>query len=304
VHILSDIRFIFRLIVLGCALFLPAGQAWASLNILACEPEWAALAVEIGGEHVSVSSATTAMQDPHHVQARPSLIAKARRADLLICSGAGLEAGWLPVLIKKSANPRIRPGKPGHLLASKYVELLGGQATDKGGLHSKGNPHIHFDPHKLLTIAQTLAQAMATIDSDNAKDFNNNLDHFTQDWNKAIQAWQQQAGALKGKPVIVHHDSWVYLFAWLGIKQVATLEPRHGVPPSSGHLASLLDSIKTQPADMIIRSGYEDPRPSQWLADKSGIPVVTIPFSVTDYQIRGNLRQWMGEVMEKLGQGK
>jgi len=299
VHTLSNI---IRLVVF---LMLFAVQpAQAALNILACEPEWAALATEIGGKHIKVSSATTAMQDPHHIQARPSLIAKARRADMIICSGAGLEVGWLPVLLQKSANPKIQLGKPGHFIATDYVELLGKVSNDPNNLHAKGNPHVHFDPQRLLSIAAALADVMAQIDSAHASDYQSNLQAFTGSWNEVMPVWQSELAKISGSSVIVHHDSWIYLLQWVGVKQVATLEPKHGVPPSTSHLASLLKLLKTQPASMIIRSGYEDERPSQWLSEKSGIPVVSIPFSVTEYHTKRSLERWMDKVIQHLVQGK
>jgi zinc/manganese transport system substrate-binding protein len=281
-----------------------AQPAFAKLEILACEPEWAALVTEIGDKHVKVTSATTAMQDPHQIQARPSLIAKARRADLIACSGAGLEAGWLPVLLKKSANPNIQIGKPGHFIATKHVELEGKIAGNQSKLHAAGNPHVHFDPHRILKIASALTDALSQIDTENAASYQNNLKHFSDTWNAAIQDWQQKTADLKNTAVIVHHDSWVYLVQWLDLKQIATLEPRHGVPPSTRYLAELLERLKGQPVDMILRSGYEDERPSKWLSEKTGIPIVSIPFSVSDYNQKGSLKQWMDKVIDNLLQGK
>src|SRR5262245_33198061 len=99
-------------------------RAQAAVEVFTCEPVWAALAREIGGERVEVESATTPQQDPHYIQARPSLIAKVRQADLLVCSGADLEVGWLPVLLRQGANARIQPGQPGNLEVAKLVPML------------------------------------------------------------------------------------------------------------------------------------------------------------------------------------
>ena len=278
--------------------------ALAKLSVLACEPEWAALVTEIGGEHVKVFSATTAMQDPHQIQARPSLIANARRADMIACSGAGLEAGWLPVLLRKSANPKIQVGKPGYFIATDYVELLGKVDDDPKNIHAKGNPHVHFDPQRLLIIAAALTDTMTKIDSAHAGDYQENFQVFSDNWNRAIPTWQSELSKISGSSVVVHHDSWIYLLHWASIKQVATLEPKHGVPPSTSHLAGLLKQLKTQPANMIIRSGYEDGRPSEWLSEKSDIPVVSIPFSVSEYQSKGSLKRWMDKVIQHLVQGQ
>jgi len=277
--------------------------ALAKLSVLACEPEWAALVTEIGGQHVKVYSATTAMQDPHQIQARPSLIAKARRADMIACSGAGLEAGWLPVLLRKSANPKIQAGKPGHFLATDHVELLGKVADDPTNIHAAGNPHVHLDPVRVALVAEALANVLSSIDAENADAYQSNLRDFNTTWDSAMYKWNDSANKLQRRSVIVHHDSWVYLLQWLGIKQVAALEPKHGVPPSTSYLAKLLETVKQQQVDMIVRSGYEDERPSDWLSHKSGIPVITIPFSVSDYGTPGELKKWMDNVISRLLKG-
>jgi zinc/manganese transport system substrate-binding protein len=148
--------------LLSLLVFLYSGAlpARAALNVFACEPEWAALAKEIGGQRVAVASATTAQQDPHHVEARPSLIAHMRRADLLVCTGAELETGWLPVLLARSGNAKVQPGKPGYFEAAAFVELLDVPTTvdrSHGDIHAAGNPHVHTDPRRLAIIAERLA---------------------------------------------------------------------------------------------------------------------------------------------------
>jgi len=275
----------------------------ADVSVFACEPEWAALTKILGGEKVNVFSATTSMQDPHHIQARPSLIAKARRADLLVCTGAELEVGWLPILLRKSANPRIQPGQPGYFMSTSHVPLLEKPASidrSMGDVHAAGNPHIQFDPRRILTVAAALKDTLLQIDGTNAEIYRNSYLQFEQEWNAAIKQWKHKAAALYGKPVVVQHRSWIYLEQWLGLKRVAVLEPKPGVPPSSSYLAGVLTQLKQQPADVIIRSGYEDERPAQWLSERSGIPVITIPFSVEDYQQPDSLKHWMDEVIDKL----
>ncbi len=115
-----------RKILIGAALSALAlsTPAHANLNVFACEPEWGALSTEIGGDKVSVYTATTGAQDPHQIQARPSLIAKARTADITVCDGAELEIGWLPMILQQSGNAKIAVGQPGAFDATNYVHLL------------------------------------------------------------------------------------------------------------------------------------------------------------------------------------
>ena len=257
--------------------------AAADLHILACEPEWGSLAEELGGNQVAVVTATTAQQDPHHIQARPSLIAQARRADLLVCTGAELEIGWLPLLLRQGNNPAIQPGQPGYFLAADYVPMLGiPTRLDRaaGDIHPAGNPHIQTDPRNIGRVATALAERLASLDPDHADGYQSRYQAFSDRWQAAIGRWEAQAAPLRGVPIVVHHESWIYLASWLGLRQVGTLEDKPGVPPSSAHLARLLVQLQDAPARCVVRAPYQDSRPSEWLAKRAKIPAVVLPFTV------------------------
>ncbi len=257
--------------------------ARADLRVFACEPEWGALAQVLGGDAVQVFTATTALQDPHHIQARPSLIARMRRADLLVCTGAELEIGWLPLLLRKAHNGRIQPGRPGHFLAANQVRLRERPARldrAEGDIHPEGNPHIQTDPRNISRVAEALAARMAEIDPADAAGFARRLKAFQTDWQAAIARWEKRARPLRGVAVVVHHRQWPYLLAWLGMRQVGELEPKPGLPPTAGHLAALKARLAVQPARLIIHAAYMDPQPARWLSRHAGIPEVTLPFTV------------------------
>jgi zinc/manganese transport system substrate-binding protein len=255
----------------------------AALNVFACEPEWAALAQELGGDKVTVYAATTALQDPHQIQARPSLIAQIRKADLLVCTGAELEIGWLPVLLRQGGNDKVQPGKPGYFEAAGAVRMLELPARldrAEGDVHPYGNPHIQTDPRNIAKVAQALAQRLAEVDASQSAYYVERHQTFAARWQAAMQRWQQQAAPLRGVPIVVQHKSWVYMQDWLGLTEVATLEPKPGIPPSSGYLAEVLTHLKQQPARMVIRAAYQDGRSSEWLSQQTGIPAVELPFTV------------------------
>lgn len=264
-------------------LMLAAAPAVAQLNIFACEPEWASLAQELGGEQVVTYSATTAYQDPHHIQARPSLIARLRRADLLICSGAELEIGWLPMLQRQAANPHVMPGQTGNFEAAAQVHRLEiHQHVDRtmGDVHAAGNPHVHLDPRRLLSIAHALSLRLETLDPAHAQSYRQRMKDFDMRWQQAMSRWQQQARGLQGMQVVVHHKDWSYLFDWLGIKVVGSLEPKPGLPPSAGHLARLKQQVESQAVQMIIHTAYQSPRAAQHLSQQTGVKVVELPYTV------------------------
>ena len=257
--------------------------AHATLNVFACEPEWGALSTELGGGDVNVFAATTARQDPHQIQARPALISRLRNADIAVCTGAELEIGWMPVLLRQSSNGKVQPGSPGYFYATQQVRLLEVPTRldrAEGDIHPGGNPHVQTDPRYMRVIAAALAKRFAEIDPRHAQAYAQRVKAFDDKLGQAIQRWQTEAAPLKGVNAVIYHKAWVYLFAWLGINEVATIEPKPGVPPGGAYLAQLLDEIPKRHAKLIIYAAYQDPRAPDYISEKAHIPAVMLPFTV------------------------
>ncbi len=273
-----------KLFALLGLLMLGTQPVHAGLKVFACEPEWGALAAELGGDRVAAFSATTALQDPHYIEARPSLIARVRNADLVVCTGAELEDGWLPLLLRSAGNPRVHPGTPGYFAAADYVRLLDVPAKfDRalGDIHAAGNPHLQADPRNIARVAQALALRLAAVDPAQAAHYQARYRDFNARWTAAITRWEQTAAPLKGVAVVNQHQGgWTYLLRWLGLSEVAVLEPKPGVPASAAHLAQVLARLKSQPAKMVLRAAYQDGKPSEWLAQQTGIRAVVLPYTV------------------------
>jgi len=292
----------YRLISIVILVSLPF-TATAELNVFACEPEWAALAEEIGGDQVEAYSATTALQDPHYIQARPSLIAKVRRADLVICSGAQLEIGWLPALLQKANNPDVLPGSPGYMEASSFVVRLnptGDVDRARGDIHPQGNPHIQTNPHNIAAVARVVAQRMQEIDHDNSELYESNLKLFLESWGVAIGRWEDQAAGLRGKQAITHHKSWVYLLRWLELEEVANLEAKPGLPPTAAHLSKLTSEFGDGGADVIVRAPYQHAKPSEWLSDRTGIPAIVLPLTIGGTEAATDLYSLFDDIIARL----
>ncbi len=275
------------------------------LNVLACEPEWAALTYALGDESFKIYSATTYAQDPHHIQARPSLIAKARKADILVCSGAELEVGWLPVLLRKSGNPDIQPGTPGYFMATDYVELL--DKRDKvdrseGDVHGAGNPHIHFDPERMKSVAKALSQVLIEKLPEKKSLIESNLSAFLESIDETVLELDDEVSQLKGKQLVVQHDNWVYLFEWLEIDKVAELEPKPGLPPTTSHLTSLLDVVNKDSTDLIIYSSYQDPKAAKWMSSKTGVERLELLYSVKEWDDKHALQNFYKHIVTSINQ--
>lgn len=264
------------------ALAIAATPAQAKLRAFACEPEWGSLLKELAGDKIDIDVATSALQDVHQIEAKPSLIAKVRRADLTVCSGADLEVGWLPQLVRQSGNQKITGGDGAFFAASQVLTLQKPAKLDRGAgdVHPQGNPHVQLDPYRLLTVAKSLDARLVKLDPGNAAIYLQRLADFTSRWTAATKRWEAKAAPLRGRSIVVHHDSWIYLATWLGMKQVGALEPKPGVPPTSGHLAALVETTKASNTLAIVRAAYQDSKASDWLSSRTGVPAVSLPFTV------------------------
>lgn len=273
----------FLKLIMVAASWFAIQPALAALNVMACEPEWGALSKELGGDKVSVYVATTALQDPHRIEARPSLIARARSADLMVCTGADLEVGWMPLLQTQSGNSKIQLGQLGYFEAAQNVLMLEIPARlDRalGDVHPQGNPHVHLDPRNITKIASALSERMIKLDPGEAEYYRERAKSFNERWQQAIARWEKDAAPLKGLPLVVYHKDMSYFIAWLGIREVGSLEPKPGVPPTTAHLSELLSRLAKDPVKVVVRSAYSDPRAGNWLSERAKIPSVLLPYTV------------------------
>lgn len=289
-----------------CALIVLCGSTGVqALTVFACEPEWAALVRQLAPAAL-VRSATHARQDPHHIEARPSLIAQLRQADLAVCTGASQEAGWLPMLQQRAGNPRVQDGAPGMFYAAAQVQLIDPKPAAAGpfdgDVHAEGNPHVHLDPQRIAAIATALARRLEDVDPADRDGYRARLAAFRTDWAGRIAQWERRAAPLRGLRVAAQHNTYAYLWRWLGIDQVADLEPKPGVAPTPGHLQQLLAATKSAPPRAVVVSGFQDPRSAQWLAQQlgAGVTVLQLPSTVTDEPPADTLAGLYDHLIERL----
>lgn len=282
-------------------LFTPLSAS--AIEVFACEPEWGSLVAELAGDKASITVATTAFQDPHRLQAKPSLIAAIRRADMVICTGADLEIGWLPLLLRRAGNARIQAGNAGHFMAADVVRKLEvPKIVDRsqGDIHPQGNPHIHLDPRNIRRIGNALGERLGEIDPENVSYYEARLANFQGRWNEAIDAWEQRATNLAGVRLASNHRSFSYLAAWLDLDIVATLEPKPGIPASGAQLAALLDQLSSNPPAAVIHTPYANEKPSKWLSTRLGIPELELPYTVGGADKVADLFMLFGESISML----
>jgi zinc/manganese transport system substrate-binding protein len=280
-----------------------AAPSQAAVRVLATTADWGALTKELGGDRVDVYTATTAMQDVHRVEAKPSLVARARTADLLVANGAELEAGWLPVLLQESGNGRIQRGAPGFFEAASAVALVEVPTQlDRamGDIHPLGNPHIHLDPRNVAAVAKALAVRLAAVDPAGASHYAARSADFDRRWSDAMARWQAKAAPLKDVPVVIMHRDQSYLRRWLGLRELAAIEPKPGVPPSAGYLGGLVTKLAASPPKMILLNAYNDPKAANWLSNRVHAPAVVLPYSVGGSPAAKDLFGLFEDTLDKL----
>jgi len=259
-------------------------QANASLRIETTTQDLAAIAKAVGGERIDVHSLTLGTRDPHFAVAKPSMIRRVFRADLLLVIGADMEVGWLPPLLQSARNSRVLPGNPGYLDLSLVVPLLGKTTgpvdRSMGDVHAKGNPHYWLDPRNGIHIAKAIAKRLVQLDPEHANAYQNNLNAFENEVNRKLPQWQKALTHLKGKPVIAYHNSLVYLANTFGFHIVDEVEPKPGIAPSAATLGNLISRIKKENIKLLLIEPYYEHRSADYLKQQTDIQIAVIPQSV------------------------
>ena len=263
------------------AIFLSASPAFAKVKVVATLQWIGSVANEIGKEHVEVTTLVKPNQDPHLVDAKPSMILATRKADILMYNGLDLEIGYLPVLIESSRNPNIQPGKPGNFDGSHFVTVLEKPISvdrSMGDVHPLGNPHYHYSARNILAVAEGMANALSTIDPSHADAYKANLATFREKVRANQKEWSGLP--LKGKRYVAYHKYFEYLAADYGLKIVAYVEPKPGIPPSAGYIERLIETIKETRPDGILLTPYYGRRETDFLTQKTGVHSIVVPHDV------------------------
>lgn len=268
------------LILLSLAIATPA---FAGINVVATLPWIGSLAKEIGKDKVSVTTLVKPTQDPHTVEAKPSMILAGRKADIIMYNGLDLEIGYLPLIMESSKNPRIMPGRPGNFDCSKFVTVIDKHAhveRSMGDVHPLGNPHYHYSPSTIIRIVKGMTNALADMDPSNATYYRANYKTFSAKFAKREKQWRSQSQSLVGNRYVAYHKLFEYLAAEYGFKIVAYVEPKPGIPPSAAHIEALVERMKAIKPDGILTTSFYGKRESETIALKTGVKVVILPADV------------------------
>ncbi len=259
-------------------------NAFAKLKVVTTIPDLASLVQSVGKDLVDIKSIARGDQDPHFLEAKPSYAVMLNQADLLIDVGLDLESGWLPLVMTQSRNPKIQAGQKGYLNASEGLEILeiptGQVDRSMGDVHPNGNPHYWLDPRNALYISYRISKKLGELDPANAAQYTQNQQAFQSQLKNKIDAWSKQLASIRGRKIITHHKSFSYFVHWAGLQVAGYVEPKPGIPPSPGHLLSLIDLIKRESIPLIITENYYDPKASKQVSEKTGAKLLILPTSV------------------------
>ena len=253
--------------------------AWAKLNVVATTPDLASIANAVGGDHIDLTVLAKPTEDPHFVDAKPSLILKLNRADVVIEGGAELEIGWLPRLLDESRNVKLAADAPGHIACAQGVplkEIPTSLDRSKGDIHAAGNPHYVVDPANAKIVARNIAEAFCALDEKSAAAYRANLQKFTEALDTKLVEWQKKLEPFKGQQVVAYHNSWLYFGERFGLNIDLFLEPKPGVPPTPKHLAEVIMKMKQDKVRVILVDPYLDRRTAETVAGKTGATVVDV----------------------------
>lgn len=286
------------------ALFLSlalASPAFAGLNVVATLPWIGSLAKEIGKGKISVTTLVKPTQDPHLVDAKPSMLVAGRKADIIMYSGLDLEIGYLPIILESSKNPKIAPGKPGNFDCSRFVRVIEKHAAvdrSMGDVHPLGNPHYHYSPGNVLRVAEGMSNALADLDRANADFYRANFREFAGKVNERQKGWH--AANLKGKRFVAYHKLFEYLAQEYGFQLVGYVESKPGIPPSAAHVEKLIAEMKSNKPDGILTTSYFGRKESEAISAKTGVKVIVLPSDVGSMKDTDDWLAFMDRVLAAL----
>jgi zinc/manganese transport system substrate-binding protein len=275
--------------------------AYAKLNVRATLPWIGSLAAELGKDKVNIKVIVKPSQDPHYIEAKPSMILATRDADILMYNGLDLEIGYLPLLIESSRNPKIQPGQPGNFDCSRFVNVIEKQPTadrSMGDVHPLGNPHYHFSPSNVLRVARGMAGELSTIDPGNAAFYSANLASFEERSRNKQTQWAKKS--LKGKIFIAYHKYFEYMATEFGFRLVGYVEPKPGIPPSAGHIEKLIEIMKKTKLDGILVTPSYGKEEAEALSKKTGVKVIIVPQDVGSVRGTNDWFSFMDAVLSSL----
>lgn len=259
-----------------------AGGASAGLKAVTTTSDLADLVRQVGGDRVSVESLSSGSQNPHFVEAKPSLILKLMSADVFVQTGLDLETGWAPLLLKGSRNAKIQPGARGHVDAAAFIDPLDVPtqvSRAEGDVHPGGNPHYLMDPENARAVVRGLAQRLADLDPAGGSDYEKNRKAFEERLDERWARWKKTMAPLAGAPFVSYHKNLSYFAQRFGLICVGEMEPKPGLPPTASHTEEIRRVVRERGVRLLLTQPYFERKSLDALAKETGARVVVVPLA-------------------------
>jgi zinc/manganese transport system substrate-binding protein len=277
-------RRISALLVFSLALIPQRASADDRLNVVTTIETLADLSQRVGGEKVTVQSLSHGYQDPHYVEAKPSLTVALHRADVLVRVGLDLEIGWLPILVTESRNANIQPGQLGDIDASTFIEVLDIPTTQvtraMGDIHPRGNPHFWIPPVNAVRIAKGISERLKQLRPGDRDYFDGQFEKFLADIKRRASRWDGEAKPLTGLKIVTYHKSWTYVSKWLKLQEEGYVEIKPGIPPSPDHLLRLISLMKAEKISALLMEDYYNRGIAEEVASQTSAKLIPMPSDV------------------------
>lgn len=287
------------------SLVLGVSVTFANINVDTTYSTFGAIVKRIGANHVNVIVLGSSKYDPHFIVPKPSLLAKLRRADLLIINGGGLELGWLPPLLRGAHNRNIQNGAKGFLDLSHFIPLIDVPTSVSrafGDAHAQGNPHYSTDPHLVPKMAEAILNKLKQIDSANASSYEKNYQTFMKEWKTYLTAFDAKMLQCKTKKVVQYHLLFNYFLKRYNIESFGNIEPLPGISPSSKHTIELIGIMKQNGVEKILQDVYHEKKSSKFIASKTQAEIALIPHDVGSLKGSETLETFYNTIEKKLCQ--
>ena len=278
---------------------------FGALNVQTTYTTTAKIVKKIGGKYVSVHTLANPHYDPHFIVPKPSLIAKLRRADILIINGAGLELGWLPPLLRGAHNANIEPEAKGFIDISQCIDLLDKPSSVSrafGDIHAQGNPHYMLDPYNVPKVAKYIYEKLSIVDLNHKEYYKNNLEIFLKNWQKFQQSLDEKVSQCKSKKVVQYHELFNYFLNRYNFVSYGNIEPLPGVSPSSKHSVELINTIKQNDISMILQDVYHSSKTAKFISKKTDARLIVLPHDVGSVDSTNTLENFYNTIAKRLCQ--
>lgn len=278
----------------------------AQISVVTTDTILADLARRVGGDQVKVESLSRGVDDPHHVDPRPSMVLKVARAKVVCRIGMDLDI-WLDPILDKAGNAQVSPGGKGYCDCSKNIRPLeipeGKLDPSMGDLHVYGNPHYLMDPVRSVAAAGEIAAVLIRVDPSNQPFYHQRFEDYGAEVKRRMGKWSAALAPFKGSKITVYHKTWVYFLSRFGLAEFDAVEPKPGIAPSIGHVSGLVKRMKAENIRAVLSETFRSRRFPEMISRETGARAVFVPVSVDAEPGVGDYLTLMDVMVDRLAAG-